>query len=672
MTSSPVNRFLVPVLFAGLSVFPMSLAVGAEGDGWPFNEDRHPSEAWPFDRNSPASVNGGGGPAESQPSPGVIPQPMTSGPIQILPPGATNATEAPYEEAGPDDLTLFPSGNATSSRDDPSIRSLGSRPGETGTGIQIGNLAQVDESSAGLLDDRSGGLGAGMWAGTDRIDVERMMGELPGPSTSPVMADLARRLFLTAARPPEGASEGRSLLALRLQRLNAAGRAGDIVQLDARVGGQQMDPYSAVEFAQAYLAVGDVANACAKLDALPVGSDPSLDPAAAFALKLSILCQISAGQSAAANLTADLAREQGLSDPTFFALAAAATDGIDLDAPEPDQIDPLLFALMKLANRPIDADVLTRLAPALLPALAGDDTADIELRISAAEKAASLGLMSGDETAAAYLALPYTLEEVSGVRIGREPASPYRRRALFHQAVLDERVPAGRADLLGALFMREQGSDAYRASLLAHNGSLATVPASSSLSAFAPYAGRAFVELGDRVRASMWLNVIREMSSDALAERQLAALLRLSDPGATLVGSGVPTGEVPIYLADAMADLQKGGAARDFAAVEIVLLDSLGGNFPASVWEQLLSAGDLPTGHVPELALMQRLRNAQGGARRGEVVMLALAALKEAGPAGTHPQPLAEIVEALVTVGLEREARRLAVEALLGRSMTGV
>lgn len=674
---------------------------------WPFDRNPPREQSWPFNRDQEIGADNQATGSEgmrpvAEPGDPILEAPadwdatvdapleafpaapqVQTGPIRILPPSIGTVPEAPSDFDAPanDPVTLFPAGPSAGGRGDLPTRAVGARPGEAGTGIEIGALGKVDEASVGLLDDGNGGLGTTMWSGTDRRVVEQLIVQVPGPTDSYVLGALSRRLLLTSARPPQGTSGGPSLLALRLQRLNEAGRSDDIARLYARAGVSQPTPAAAMEFALAMLATGERDAACNLLGGLPVGGDPGTDPVAAFALKLSIFCQISGGMTAAANLTVDLAREQGLDAPYFLSLAVAATDGLSLDASEPRLFDPLIYRMMGLAQRALPGDAVGRLVPALLVPVAEDGALDPELRIAAAERAAALGLLDGDQMAAAYLAVAYTREDVAGVRVGVEPASPYRRRALFHQAVLDERVPAGRADLLAMLFFREKGGEAYAATLAAHRGSLASVPPSNVLTSFAPLAVRAFVELGDRVRAGMWLSVLEGAAADTQQVRELQAVLRLIDPntvaGASLPlladanADAVPLTPIPAFLQPALTDLAAGGADREFAALEIVLLDALGLELPASVWDALLVSGGLPGGEVAPVAVTQRLKLASDQQRVGETVLLTLAALSDSGVGQAHPQTLSETVKALRIVGLEQEARRLAAEALMARVSDG-
>ena len=63
------------------------------------------------------------------------------------------------------------------------------------------------------------------------------------------------------------------------------------------------------------------------------------------------------------------------------------------------------------------------------------------------------------------------------------------------------------------------------------------------------------------------------------------------------------------------------------------------------------------------------LRAAAADGRVGETVLVSLVMLGESGPGGTEVSVLADIVSALRAVGLEAEARGLAVEAALTHGM---
>jgi hypothetical protein len=84
-------------------------------------------------------------------------------------------------------------------------------------GFEITPLEAVGADYAGTLEPDKGGLGIDMWRGTDRVRVERLL-PLLKPTSSPILAELTRRLVLSNAAP-RPAGSGASLLPLRARLL---------------------------------------------------------------------------------------------------------------------------------------------------------------------------------------------------------------------------------------------------------------------------------------------------------------------------------------------------------------------------------------------------------------------------------------------------------------------
>src|SRR5208282_3087781 len=105
-------------------------------------------------------------------------------------------------------------------------------------GIEVDKLAATGREAAGVLDARQGGLGAELWRGTPHALVEGLIQALPASIPSPALRELARRLLLTSATPPEGATGGGpDLLSLRAQKLAEMGDFEDLKALMAAAPG---------------------------------------------------------------------------------------------------------------------------------------------------------------------------------------------------------------------------------------------------------------------------------------------------------------------------------------------------------------------------------------------------------------------------------------------------
>lgn len=584
---------------------------------------------------------------------------LREGPQPIMPPGF--GATSPH--SGPSSGAAFPGGTAPDAR---GVTAIGVVPGRANSGIQMGELGGVDASAAGLIGADDGGFGPDMWRGTTRADVEHNLSIMPVATSSPLVNELSRRLLLTSATPPEGGASGTSLLAVRLQRLTAAGRADLASELGQSARADTSGPV-AVARARAALALGQDEEACSELGDIPAGNDPAHDEADAFSTKLSAFCQIRSGNKAAANLTLDLAREEGLDDPLFFSLAAQATDGLKLKAAEPKVIDILDARLYKLAKREMPKTAGSIAVPALVKVLAQDESLPAQTRIEAGERAVMIGLIKPDELAALYKLPSFKPDDLDNAKIGKFPAAGALRRAVLYQAIDAEVLPTERIEMMKQMFATGEAGGVYPATVGVMLPMLGALEPSPALKNLAPAAVRAFLLAGDRPHAQIWYALVApqgEAGGPAIGRdgRELSALMRMSDPN----GPGALTERI---AAEIVADLNSGVAdTQNFGASEAMLFDAFGQPLPQSILEVL---GKAPRSVGAPEALLNQLHNAGLRGSVGEVVLLSLIAIGPGGPDRADRQAVAQSVSSLRAVHLDGEARRLATEALMGRSHAG-
>jgi hypothetical protein len=581
------------------------------------------------------------------------------GPVQLIPqnlPEVPEGSEAPGESdagaAAP--LSLYPGGAAPKA---PSLppRQISPRPGALESGIEVGVLGDVGEASIGLLTEDQGGLGARMWQGTSRREVERLLPELPAPLFQPSLHDLQYRLLLSSAAPPQGATAGQSILYLRLERLMAGGESEAVRRLFAGRERVKADAGSAKLRAEAFLAAGDVKEACRSLDLLPVGSDPLGDPLAAFSLKLTALCQAEAGEVIAANLTADLAREQGMEDALFYSLLAQKTDGLKLDAPAPERLSPLDYALYLGAGRALPADAVSLAEPSLLADMMRRDGLDMGLRIQAGEKAV-----------AAYLADPHELAALYGsADLPKEADEAWQARAALYKTLSDENVPGDKAMLVSEGLAAAATTDDFRMLARVLGPIIASIPPRGADPVLGGHFVRALIINEERVRASMWLSALSEAGHRTPQLDELKGMVRF------LTGKRGVEPDLAAASTELKLRIGEGGRVRAVAAREALLLDALGYQLSPDLWAALLDSGELPDGLMPGPQLLRALEEASAAGRRGEAVLFTLALPGKTGLGNLHPQALANMVSALLKVGLREEAFRLALDALLAASEAG-
>jgi hypothetical protein len=101
------------------------------------------------------------------------------------------------------------------------------------------------------------------------------------------------------------------------------------------------------------------------------------------------------------------------------------------------------------------------------------------------------------------------------------------------------------------------------------------------------------------------------------------------------------------------------------AVMTIAMLQAVGETIPASALSSLVVDVNTPPAVSPRPVLRTLLRAAAEGGRKAETVLLASAMVGETGLDVIDADALGQVVSALRQVGLEREARQLAVEAIL-------
>lgn len=111
--------------------------------------------------------------------------------------------------------------------------------------------------------------------------------------------------------------------------------------------------------------------------------------------------------------------------------------------------------------------------------------------------------------------------------------------------------------------------------------------------------------------------------------------------------------------------LSSDAAGSDHAvAVTLSLLDALGHEVDATVWRRLSLEESRTEAELPAATLWWRLPRAAAAGESGVVALISVIVLGEDGVANAHPVVLAHVVKALVDVGLEDQARSLALEAV--------
>jgi hypothetical protein len=506
--------------------------------------------------------------------------------------------------------------------------------------IQTETLAPVDASWAGTLGAADRGFPRDMWGATPRSFVATAL-PLLQPTTSPALESLKRRLLLSDANAPRGEEPpgGPSLLDRRIERVLASGYS-DGAALIAALQQNNVSERFDRDSVELRVVAGNLGAACAAVN----------ERAPAYGTRwwseAVIGCQALTGAYDQARLGLSALREQNADRDHVFETLINAILGRrgKLDKfPDPT---PFRMALLAAAKLPLPADALASAGPGALAVLATSDNAPIAARLAAGERAEALGALPPAALGLLYGAVESKPEELGAMlKNGKLPDDPRSRAVLYNLARTND-PGARRVEALGRLIADARSRDAFvpMARLIAPL--VAELQPSRDLQDFAGDAARVLLAAGAYDRAPPWL---------ALAERpELWVIANFAQSDRTK----------SVSLGDATAALAHDPeAAPRQADLLVTLAAALGIPLNGVDLGALLSATH--SGTVPNGALWLDQQQAAQAARLGETVLTSILLASAGDRLSSEPLVLAQAIKGLQAVGLEADARALAVEAAL-------
>lgn len=581
-------------------------------------------------------------------------------PIQLIPPRPQNQTTpqqgSPQGPANPQPVLTQPAPGFGAAPPAAITAPIPAGP----KGIEIDKLGGLDTDGLGALDPEQGGLGFDLWRSTPHALVERLIPALPAALPSPTLRDLARRLLLSTANPPEGPrSDGPSLLSLRVQKLAEMGDLAGLKALSGAIPASVDDETLTRLRVETRLVDGAADAVCPEVAGI-LRRYPN-----AYWQKLQIFCQALDRKGQPVEVGLSLLREEGEDkDQAFFTLIDALMGAKGVKVTSLDDATPLHLAMMRAAEQTLPEDVLRSPLPVILRAVAMSPNASPDLRLAAAERATLVGALSGASLAKIYDGVPVSEDELENA-LGKAQANyGPQARVLLYRAAKTQSMPLARAEALRAALSLAHAAGDFELAVAVNLPLIEQMTPSPELRFFAPEAARALFYAGKLDQAQGWLAMARQEGATNVRSAEVSVELW---PYTRLAGAAPGAWDNNRFLAwyaiqkakkDAEAKLVDQQAARLLS-----LLSALGVPVAETAWQPLLGATDGEPAAMPSVAVWQALKDAAASGRRGETLLLALLSIGSTGPAGANPVALEGVVDALRKVGLESEARRLAIEA---------
>lgn len=524
--------------------------------------------------------------------------------------------------------------------------------------VDEGVLRPPDAGAAGILDAGNGGLPSSLWMGSTRKAIDPLLATIAA-SRLPTLRDVTRRALASGGMPPSKEMDEAlpDFAGLRARALLRLGDAEGARQLAERASRGQAEATARGVMRDALLLAPDPAPGCALVREEIAGLQ---DPAAnADWYRALIACQAIAGDAMRAQLGLTMLREQNVEEDDWLDRLLAFTGGarraLDGGRAELRAHHVPLFAFAKTAP---PATVYPAASPALLAAIARNQTFPLEARLRAAEPAVAASALEGKDLAALYDAVAPTARETADpIAFAEREAGP-RGRAVLFKALRAQTTGPERAQLLARALpaVDRRGAATGAAFRLA---AVELVAAMAPLRESAPQAGmiaRILLSDGHIAEAMRWHDLVRPGSGHEEIGALLAPLLFL--------GGGVDRNFASGDALRAWRQAQQAAEpTRAGARTRLLgeLLDALGMQSA-----ELAGAG---TGQpVSAPAPLIRLERAAAQRHVGETILLASAVL--ADPAlRDNPTALGAVVRALREIGLAREARAIALEAALAAGL---
>jgi hypothetical protein len=531
---------------------------------------------------------------------------------------------------------------------------------------------EKDEAAApGSREPDASQASLGTGGGHELSPIERLLPTLAVETASPAMHGLLRRLLLTDTMTMADEAPNLGLLALRLERLLAMGEVDAVFTLLKALPLAKADERVAQRFVEALFYADDSARACTEV------RKRIRRYRSAFWRQSFLFCQALAGETGQAMLGAEVLREEGTADDaTFFTLIDAVMG--DPEARPKARIaslidpTPLQIAMLRAARQPLPEDAAGSTRPAVLRTLAASPNANREARLFAAERVAASGALPIQILIRLYEGFDFMPEQLAALGDGTELTPSPEGRAMLYQAVLARPNRVARAHLLQTSLQFARRHGGYWILIRALQAALLDIQPSTEFTWFAVDAARALYA-GGRIReANAWYALLQAQAADehtaAAAEIELWPLARIAGAAAVETPiSGPLTRWREQWSAAAPEDAPKHTPER--AALFYGLLAGLGEPLTANDWQALIRQGELATTVMPSATLWHALRAAAQEARVEETILFVLLSLGNAGPAAASPITLNSAITSLRLVGLEGEARALALEAAIDNGL---
>lgn len=517
-------------------------------------------------------------------------------------------------------------------------------------GIKVQTLGQVSSEASGALSGQNA-LPSTMWEGASRPLVEAMLTSLAPSSNLPQINFLQRRLLLSSAQPPKGQEGSRSLTAIRAQKLAEMGRPKDVLALINSAPQNERNEDLLILLSEALLLSGDISDACA------LSSSQVAQSQTPYWIKSLAFCQMLAKQGDKAMLSLSLLKDMGDDDPLYYSLMESMNAGEKPTIKTLATPNGLHLSLLSASKAKLPKVDFTQASPKQLAYFSHRQELEASL------KAYNLDLISTETLKEQLLAVKFNKGELADPIGAAEKLDPIKAQALLYQVSAKEgQLPVIRSETISLALELGKSSGHYFAISHLYADLIAGLDRSIDMLWFSPHAVRALLGAGDIENAKAWYLMLRNA---AFTDTEAAKLWTGLRPLAGFAGFDVSADAVAQSLTNWWQAQPEQPETFLKAAKLMAISDGLGLYVPDSLWLKLEEGPKLDQFVSPKTGTWIKMNKAALASQVGEAVLMALYGLGKNDINSLEPAFQRDALFALRTLGLENEARMLAVQAAL-------
>lgn len=525
--------------------------------------------------------------------------------------------------------------------------------GASAAPVETDTLSSISIDATGALTDADGGLPADLWRGTTRSLVASLLPRLPVATPSPATRSLMRRLLLSAATPPAGDQPAGELINERAWMLWRAGDLEGLLRLIAAVPVNRWTPWLLRLEAEARLLGDDVPGAC-RIAAVRIGEDPD-----SFWQRLQGFCHARTGEVKDAELTVALLADRGEDMRAYAALIGVIT-GTGSLLPRVLDPSPLDIAMLRAANASPSPQASAEDLP-LVIAIAESPGFRQSLRAAAAERAVAAGVLPATVLRLLYQQMSSSKPSQASVRTSsRDVSSEDDLDVLVRRAIMAE-TPIDRVEAMVLALDTARREGRYLATVRALSPELAAYGPAPELAGYAQHLVPAMLAMGEHGLAATWMSWLEKQAPlSPVADAALGGLM----PLARL--AKLP--QAADWQASSLFDWWQAERSRPGGRLRAVrlfaLLRATGEAVPNELWTEMLDGPAQEPGMAIDPAFRTRLVSGAHAGQIGWTVLLSLVSMGHNGPETINVAGLEAVIDSLRIVGLESDARAIAVEAM--------